>query len=473
MTEAEELTRLRARVAELEAERAATTDHPPHRNRGRAAGALASVILITLACILAPLSVTSVWASSVLSDTDRYVETVAPVADDPGVQAAIVDEVTAAIMERLDTSGLITEALDGLAQIENLPPRVADALPALATPIAQGIEGFVRDQTAALVASDEFAKVWAEANRVAHDQVVSLLGGETSGLVTAQGDTITLNLKPVIAEVKTRLVDQGFNLAANIPEVDRSFTLVESEGISKSQRAFDVLETLGAWLPFIALALFIAGVFLASDRRRALLRGAVGVIIAMVALGAALTAVRVLYVETTPAGILTAESAGNVFDSLVRFLRTGLRAVATLGILVAAAAFLTGRSAAAVRTRSAFTSGIGSARSGAESAGWNTGRLGGWVYGHKTALRITSFVAGGLALMFWSQPTAWVVLTVALLVLVALVIIEFLGRPPTATSGPPPESVLPPPRGSGSTDETPAGRGPEAGERSDKVTLPG
>ena len=44
-----------------------------------------------------------------LSDTDRYVETVAPIAEDPGVQA---------------------ETLDSLAENENLPSRVAATLPA-------------------------------------------------------------------------------------------------------------------------------------------------------------------------------------------------------------------------------------------------------------------------------------------------------------------------------------------------------
>ena len=39
-------------------------------------------------CALAPLSVVSVWARSEVTDTDRYVDTVAPLAKDPAVQAA-------------------------------------------------------------------------------------------------------------------------------------------------------------------------------------------------------------------------------------------------------------------------------------------------------------------------------------------------------------------------------------------------
>ncbi len=45
--------------------------------------------MITLACVLAPLGVVSVWASAELSNTDAYIETVAPLAHDPAVQKAI------------------------------------------------------------------------------------------------------------------------------------------------------------------------------------------------------------------------------------------------------------------------------------------------------------------------------------------------------------------------------------------------
>ncbi len=332
MNDDEEVARLRARVAELEA--AAPADPPADPTAGgRTTRAFAATVLIVLACLLAPVSVVSVWASTVVSDTDRYVETVAPVAEDPGVQSAIADEVTAAIMENLDVEGLTTQALDVIAEQENMPPRVADALPALAAPLTRGIEDFTRSQAGNLIASSEFEEVWADVNRVAHSQVVALLEGNEGGAITAQDDQITLNLAPVIEEVKQRLVDQGFALAERIPTIDRTFVLVESGGIGQAQRFYSVLNAMGVWLPFVAVALFAAGVLLARDRRRALLRGALGVTAAMVALGVGLTLVRTLYVETTPAGILTAESAGSVFDTLVRFLRTGLRATAVLGLL--------------------------------------------------------------------------------------------------------------------------------------------
>lgn len=437
MSDAEEIARLRARVAELEAQQATAQAGPrvePTDRRSVWRSAAAGV-LITLACVLAPLSVASVWASTVLSDTDQYVETVAPIADDPGVQAAIADEVTVAIMDNLDIDALTQEALGVLAEQDNMPPRVADALPALAVPLSQGIESFTHSQAERLLASPAFETVWDEVNRVAHTQVVTLLEGNEGGAVSAQDDTITLNLGPIIEQVKERLVAQGFELADRIPAIDRSFVLVESEAITRAQRVYVVLNALGAWLPFIAVGLFAGGVYAAHNRRRALLRGSLGVVAAMVVLGAGLALARTFYVETTPADILTAQSAGHVFETLVRFLRSSLRAVAVLFLLLAVAAFMSGPSTGAVRARGSVQRGLGSLRGSAEAAGWQTGPVGDWIYAHRGALRVTTFLVGGLALMFWSQPTVWVVVGVAAIVVLVLLLIELLGRPP-ATAQP-------------------------------------
>lgn len=444
MSEASEVERLRARVAELEAE--LTKENPtPRRGTTRRSvwWAVSSAVLITIACVLAPLSVASVWASTEISDTEQYVATVAPLADDPAVQSAIADEVTSVVLENLDLEAVTTQALETLAAQENVPPRVAAALPGLAVPITNGIEGFTRTQVGNVLASAQFAAIWEQVNRLAHEQVVKLLEGEQGGAVSAQGDTITLNLGPVITQVKERLVAQGFTLAENIPAIDRSFVLVQSEAITQAQGFYRLLNTLGAWLPLIALALLAAGVLLARDRRRALLRGALGVTGAMVALGVALAIARTLYVDATPLDILTPEAAGSVFDTLVRFLRTALRATAVLGLVVALAAFLSGPSAASVRTRTALEHGIGSLRGGAEAAGWRAGRVGTWTYAHKAALRISALIAGGLVLMFWTRPTAWVVIVTALLVVLALAVIEFLGSPPAA-GAPAPQPVSEP-----------------------------
>jgi hypothetical protein len=387
-------------------------------------------LLIVTACALAPLAVTAVWASTQVSDTDEYVRTVAPLAADPAVQEVLSAEVTDAILDNVPVEEVTTALLTSVADQPDLPPRVAAAVPGLAGPITSGVESFTRTQVERLVSSDQFATLWAEVNRVAHSQVVTLLEGNEGGAVSAQGDTVTLNLGPIIEHVKKVLVAQGFSLAEKVPTVDRSFVLVQSDSVTKVQTFYRVLNNLGAWLPLVALALLAIGVFVASNRRKALLRGSLGVVAAMLVLGVALAVLRALYAQSTPGNVLTAEAAGNVFDTLVTYLRTGLRAAAVFGLLLALAAFLTGPSSASVGARSSMTRGISSLRGGARAAGWNTGRLGSWVFNHRRLLRGAVLVAGGLVLLFWTRPTSAVILGTALVVVVAVAVVEFLAQPP-------------------------------------------
>jgi hypothetical protein len=101
-----------------------------------------------------------------------------------------------------------------------------------------------------------------------------------------------------------------------------------------------------------------------------------------------------------------------------------------------------------VKTRATFERGIGSARGSAEHAGWNTGRFGAWVFAHRRILQVSTVIAGGLILMFWTQPTVSVVVWLALAVVLALVLIEFLSTPPLepVTTGAAQEPTLAMPR---------------------------
>lgn len=431
MSGTEDVDALKARIAELEAEKEreqTMTLETEGRSHPRGLS-IVSAVMIVVALVLAPLSVASVWADRVVSDTDQYVRTVEPLADNPDVQAALTDQVTQAIVDNLDVVGVTQAALDTLASRPNMPPAAAAALPGLQGALVSGVENFIHDQVAKVIASPQFAQVWDQVNRAAHSEVVKLLSGDTSGAISASGDSVNLSLGPIIEQVKAALVANGFTLANSIPTIDRSFVLMQSSSITHAQTAFQFLDAIGIWLPLIAIALLVGGILLARDKRAALLRGGLGLAGSMIVLGVVLAIGRTWYVNTTPGNVLTSSAAGGVFDTLIRFLRTSLRAVGVLGLVLAFTAFVSGPSSAAQRVRTGFTGGIGSLRGSAESAGWQTGRVGTWTYQHKNALRLSSAVLGGLILMFWNRPTAWVVLFVALFVLLLLAVIEFLGRP--------------------------------------------
>ena len=107
-------------------------------------------VLILVAAILAPLSVVAIWAHDEISDTDRYVQTVAPLASDPAVQDAISARITQEIFNRLDVKAITQDAVDALAA-RGLPPAAATSLKALATPLSSGVQSFVADKVDALV----------------------------------------------------------------------------------------------------------------------------------------------------------------------------------------------------------------------------------------------------------------------------------------------------------------------------------
>jgi hypothetical protein len=439
-----ELQRLRAENAALRAQarrpdevavdRGPAGPGPGSRQRWRA---IVASLLIVLGCVLAPLAGVAVWARNQVTNTDRYVATVAPLARDPAIQAAIADQITAQVFTYIDVQGLTNQALDALAE-RGLRPQVADQLRALSGPIANGVRGFVRTQVGNVVASDAFADAWVQANRVVHDELVKALTGEGGGAVTVANDTVSINLDPFIETVKQRLVASGFGLAERIPQVNASFVLFQSDDITRARSAFNLLNTLGTWLPVIVIVLLVIGVYLAKDHRRALVGAAVGVALSMLLLALGLAVFRSIYLNSIPASVLPHDAAAVLYDTIVRYLRLGLRTVLVLALVVAAGAFLTGQSVTAVRTRQSLSGGIGWLRGSAERAGWRTGPVGTWIYANKQLLRIAAVTLAGLALVFSGQPTGRTVIFLAVLLLVALALIEFLGQAPQRTVVAPP-----------------------------------
>jgi hypothetical protein len=134
-------------------------------------------LLIVIGCILAPLSGVAVWAKNQVTNTDRYVATVAPLASDPAIQNAVADKVTAEIFAHLDVAGITNQAVDALAE-RGLPPLVATQLHALSGPLSSGVQSFVRTEVGKVVASDAFAEAWLTANRAVHEALVAALTGQ-------------------------------------------------------------------------------------------------------------------------------------------------------------------------------------------------------------------------------------------------------------------------------------------------------
>ncbi|MCP3758404.1 DUF998 domain-containing protein [Streptomyces sp. TBY4] len=429
----QELRELRSRVATLEAERTAQTQQPP-RHRAKS---FLSALLIVLGCVLAPLGVVASWAADEVGDTDRYVATVAPLASDPAVQDAVANRVTDALMTRIDLPALLSDAAP------EDRPLLEKGLGKLGGSLEGAVRSFVHDKAQAVAGSDAFATIWTEANRKIHASVDKALTGSGGGAVRLEDDTVTLDLAPVVDLVKQRLVDEGMQAAGRIPEIHTDFTLVRSDEIGKVKTYVRLLQLTGNWLPVLAALLVAGGVLLAPRRRRALVAGALGVAVATALLGIGLRVFRAVYLDALPAGV-SPEAAGAVYDTLTHLLHTVIRMVVALGLVLALSAWLTGPGRRAGLVRSVWTSGIGAARATADRAGLRTGPVGPFVRRHRSWI-VWALTAAALATyVLWSYPTGWVVVGLALALLLALAVVEFLGAESSeATPLPPPEKAAP------------------------------
>ncbi|MFF2996359.1 hypothetical protein ACFVTC_17555 [Streptomyces sp. NPDC057950] len=420
-----ELDALRHRVSALEGAGPARTErHHWLRSTG-------SVLLILLASLLSLLAVVAVWADSIVRDTDRYVATVGPLARDPAVRKAVTDRVTTAVLAQIDVEKLVKD-LERAASEKGAPTGAAKLLGGLTGPITSGLKSLVGDTVERVVSSKAFDAVWVDANRRAHAALDKALTGESGGAVSVENGQVAIDVAPLVKQVKDRLVSAGLQPAALIPAVHTDFVVFASKDIGRVRTYLRVLEIIGNWVPVVAVLIAALGVYLAVNRRRALIGAALGVLAAMVVLGVALTVMRAIYLDHLPVGASEAAAAA-VFDALVRFLRASVRAVGALALVTAAGAFLVGPSPVAVRVRTGCGRGIGAVRDVAESAGLPLGAVGRFVHRFKRWIGAVILAVAAIVLFTWSYPTTAVVVWTLVIVLAAFAIREFLDTVPVST----------------------------------------
>lgn len=276
-----------------------------------------SLVAAVLGCLLAIVSVVTVWARAQVLDTDRYLATVAPLASSRVVQDDVAARVTTAIDRRLDA----------------LPRHVGAA-----------VHRLVADQAQEIVRSEAFHALWVSANRVGHSQLVHALTGEDQGVVSTDSGRLTLDLGPVVQAVRDRLVQAGVKVVGLLPPITLVVDLGDARRLETARTVVRRLDRAAFWLPVGTLALLGAAVALAGRRRRAVALACAGVAVAMLVL---LLAVRlgsgpVTHRLATSAG--SAELVRELYRHLTAGLVRGTVVVAAVAALAAVVAGLLGLS---------------------------------------------------------------------------------------------------------------------------------
>ncbi|MFH8339424.1 hypothetical protein [Streptomyces sp. AM6-12] len=271
-----------------------------------------SAVLITLSCLLVPFGALALWATYGLTDTGRYVTTMAPLATDPDVREAVADAVG---------DSLLREAGHRLD----------------AGPLQGPVRPFVHDAVRSFTQTRAFRLAWDAGNRVTHDAVLRALRDDRD---EAAAEPVTVDFAPVTAQVKQQLSDEHIPLATRIPVQHTAVAVLPADELSSLRKGFHVLEVAGFWLPLAAVVFAAAGIALAVRRRRAIAATALGTALGGALLGLAVAVGRTLTLAGLPADVPRA-AAGAVYDALTGTLRTVAWLLLGLGLTVALTTWLT------------------------------------------------------------------------------------------------------------------------------------
>lgn len=423
-----ELEDLRARVVLLEHENE-TLKRPRRRPVGRS---IVAGIVLALAVLMAPIAAMGTWARLQLVDADRFVATFAPLAADPDVQDFVADQVSAAIQEQVDFSAIVAEVFDGIRELD-LPPRASSALSLLEAPAASGLTSLVDGVIHDVVASDQFADIWAQSLRFTHERAVAILQNSPDTAVQLADDgVLSIDLGQVVDRVKVVLTERGVGFAELIPEIDRSVPIAQADALVLVRTVYQIAVAAGFWLPWVLLGLVVAGILIARDRARALLWTSLGFAVAFLLLSAGMGIGRTFFIGAVSPSVMTAGAAQSLFDEVTSLLSSTIVALALVGVLVAVWAWLAGSSRSAVAIRGLLESGFTAIRSTWERRGLSTGRLGVAVDRFHGPILIAAFALAVLILIT-SRPVAFgTVIGVTVGLVVFAVVIELLRRPRAA-----------------------------------------
>ena len=370
----------------------------------------ALVLLLVLGCGLSAASAIAIWTRATVLNTDRYVDTMAPIARSASVQKAVADKLYTRITGSIDFDALARDVLPDRADV-------------LAPAIEVGADTAIRQGLDRLVASDRFTEAWDKANRRSHETVVALLTTGKSNRLTLDGDVVYLDLSPIVDRVKDRLRERGFDRVADAipPTVDGRIPLLTSEGFSTARRGINVLKGLSWLLPLLALLCFAGHILLTRPRRRGWLRVALGLAVTCLLLLALVGIGRTFYLDSIDRDVLPKQAAADIFDSLLALLRGSLRVAVIAAVVLALISLLAGKPA-----RRAIE--VGGPRVRAAATRVAADPRTSWMAAHRAAVQWGLVLLGGLVLVAWDNPTAWTVLIDAALIALAVWIVAALSR---------------------------------------------
>ena len=303
------------------------------KSRGRSIGLY---VVLVLAGVLLLLTCFSIWINRVALNTSQFADTSTQLIDDPEIRRAVAQRSVDELYANVDVEAAIEE-------------RLPKDVKSLAGPTAAALRQTAPTVVDRALEQPALQKLWTQAIEQSHKTLVQVLEGN-GDVVSTQGGVVVLDLREIVLEAADRLGIRS-QVQDRLPADAGRIVILRSDELDTAQNVFQLLKTLAWVLPILTLLAFGGAVWLAPDRRRALL--GVGVTIAIVGilglLAARLTGNYV--VDSLVKEHDVRPAANNAWDILTDLMRSSFRFLVVIGILFVIAGWLAGPGRRAIASR--------------------------------------------------------------------------------------------------------------------------
>ena len=312
----------------------ASTDPPEKQHR------ITVRILVVLASILAFLAIFTSWIDRQALDTNQWVDTSGKLLEDKAISDAVATYAVDELYANVDVAAVIKQRL----------PRNVQQFSA---PVAAGVRQFATRAAQQAIQSPRVQQAWRDANRIAHQELVSILKGNHE-VVSSQNGQVVLNLRPLVLQLADR-IGLKKQLNQKLPPDVGQLQVADSKQLDTAKTVTKLVQGL-AWLfTFGSVALFGLAIYLARGRRwMVMLAYGLGLVAAGLAATALRSALKGLFVDSLAKTEAADEPARHAWDIGTALLHSIAITVVIYGVLFVVAAFLASPSGYAVGIRRAL-----------------------------------------------------------------------------------------------------------------------
>ena len=375
-------------------------------------------VLAVLAVLALVSSVSVAWVKTTIQDEDQFVATLEPLPQEEAVASVVALRVAEGIVEAAEVEAWVAG---------NLP----EGLKFLSIPVTESISTVIAGAANEVIVSDAFRSVWSAALRVTHKAASAVISGDDRAL-ESEGGVVSINLDEIAGVVVDKVEATGLELPDSDVEIG-SIVLYEDQQLAAVQSLAQAIDTLGWFLPLLALIFIAAAIWLSRDRRRTAafisFGTAIGMVVSLISLRYGRN-----YVVDAIEDVTKQQAVGDAWDLVLERLLQMMWAELILALIVGIVAWVMGPSARATHTRAWASGTIRRWRQPAEDhANIFTNFVADW----KPTIEVVAVVLGFIFVLFGPPPTGFSVLLTAVIVLAVVVATEVLAAPqPDAT---PPE----------------------------------